>query len=307
MNIIYASNINSGGGKVLLETALSTNHFGAIKKLYIDSRCDIAFDNFPGLEVTRVKPGVLSRFLAQFNLKTLCSKTKVDQVIFFGNLPPFLKINAKCSIFLQNAYLLKTTPLPKRIWPKVRTVFERILFYRFIDKDMQLMVQTTWMQKMLKKESNFHAELIDLLPQLPTLRVDEKVFDLIAITGPELHKNQKLLLASLKKIDLELSICIVSPSKVFIDNKKISLTHYKRIERVVLIKLLASSSSVIVLSEFESLCLPLYEGKHFGLKILAPKKDYITDHVLPDFEIEELTPEHVNKSIKKFIKSLGRG
>lgn len=307
MKIIYATNINSGGGQVLLEAALIQKYFGQITRAYVDSRCAIDFKVFQNLEVIKVKPNILSRYMAQKDLQKFCKQYSVDQVVFFGNLPPFLKIKSKISIFFQNAYLLKSSPLPKNIKLKIRTIFERLLFYFFIDKKMKLMVQTPWMQTKLQEESKLSSTLVHLLPDFPEIVSNDKQFDLIAITGPESHKNQDLLIHFLKGSNQHFSICLISPSNISIENRSIHISHYKKVKRNDLFQLLSKSRALIVLSSFESLCLPLYEAKHFGLKLISPIKGYITDNIFPDFPIKELNTKEINKSVEGYLKNVKRG
>ena len=90
---VNASNINSGGGKVILNDLISaTKYFNHINfKIFIDSRFNIGEIQLSNISFIRIKKK--QRFLVCFYIERQTNSD--DIVIYLTNIPPIIKmINA---------------------------------------------------------------------------------------------------------------------------------------------------------------------------------------------------------------------
>jgi len=301
-------NINSGGGQVLLDAVIKNKDFGEVTKLFIDERSKSKYE---GIEVHKIKPSLWSRYAAEYELQKYCRSNPNQQVLFFGNLPPVFKISANCSLFLQNAYLLKTINLPKPIKQKIRYIYERAIFYTFTKKRInEVFVQTKWMKENLKtayKGLISVKKVYPILPKTPDFKQEIKDPKILVITGPEPHKNLNKLKEALETIRENITIRVVTSSPIHLKNPRINLEVIQSASRVEIFELYNSSTHLVALSDFESFCLPLYEAKHFKLKIIAPIKGYITKEVYPDYIIENILPIEIAKTLVQAIYEFKTG
>ena len=275
--ILYAPNINSGGGLVLLNTVIEDEVFGKVTTLFIDSRCPINNIDLKYIEIIKVEPTIWNRLKAEVALKNI-AKIKNEVIMCFGNLPPVVRHKNKTFVFLQNAYLLKNLPLPKNIKLRIRTIYERFILYYFSKNADEFIVQTNWMKESLQKFCKIKIityPLIPKLPELPHLKTKTRKFDILAITGAEEHKNLDLLISLLESYNKIIKVFIICPKEIKITNKKIELIQHKNLPREELYKTYQNSKYLITLSSFESFCLPIYEAYHFGTKNIVLNDFYI--------------------------------
>ncbi len=276
--ILYAPNINSGGGLVLLNTVIEDEVFGKVSSLFIDSRCPIK-EEFKGIDIIKFEPNILSRLKAELVLKKIAKKSNED-IVCFGNLPPIFKHQNKTKVFLQNAYLLKNIPLPTKLKLKLRTIYERFILYFFSVNVDEFMVQTNWMKESLEKFCDINISITPILPKFPLFNEDKNLkrkFDLLAITGSEEHKNLDLLLSLLENYKSKVNVCIVCPEAIQINNKNINLTQFTGLSREEIFEVYQSSKYLMTLSKFESFCLPIFEASHFGTKNIVLNEFFIDD------------------------------
>ncbi|MEH0860064.1 hypothetical protein [Halobacteriovorax sp. DPLXC-1] len=294
--ILYAPNINSGGGLVLLNTVIEDEVFGKVSTIFVDSRCQLKAE-FINLDVIRVKPTVFARLRAELTLKNIVSNTN-EEILCFGNLPPLIKHQNKTSVFLQNAYLLQDLPLPKNIKLKIRTIYERFVLYFFNKNTDQIIVQTDWMKKSLEKFCDTKIIVHPFYPNLPSFSEKEgsiREFDLLAITGSEEHKNLDLLITFLERYKSNIKVCIICPEKINISNPKVKLTQYFSLSREEIFKIYQNSKYLITLSKFESLCLPIFEAHHFQTKNIVLNDFFIDDKSVIYKKIEDIFTLRLNQ------------
>ena len=115
--IIYTVNIHTSKGKVLLDELILNQRFGKITAAFLDARyvlpCEVDFPVF----TSRSK--IWERFKSELSLhrflktQNLTSELAREQVLFFGNIPPFFKPRVTSLLYLQNCFLTRQVPLPK--------------------------------------------------------------------------------------------------------------------------------------------------------------------------------------------------
>lgn len=310
--IIYAVNVHTGGGGVLLDELLTGKPFGPVTALFHDKR----YVSPPRLEQTvdmfSINNTLYSRVSAEFDLKRYCDLYPDIPVLFFGNLPP-VSFKPKFSIlYLQNCFLLPKVALQSNsLKVKFRLLIEKMVLRLFRHNIDQVWVQTKWMAEITLKL--FSKNCIHVKPFLPTLPTpnfrtsDEKLYDLIAVTGKAKHKNLDILLAAIKivdeKIEKHVSVLIVLDSKDplttgFFSYKNISLKIMNNLKRQELFDAYEKSRVALITSSLESFCLPLYEAIHFRLKLVAIRRPYSSEVSAPNIiYYDDNTPQSLARAI----------
>ncbi|MBC7428158.1 MAG: glycosyltransferase [Bacteriovorax sp.] len=298
--IIYATSIHSGGGKVLLDHLLDKEIFGKITHLVCDERYNLSSINLTQMQVSRIKPSLFNRWKAEFLLKKLSQKYPMEDILCFSNLPPAFKLKSNVILYLQNALLLpKSKIIADSLKSYLRLSYEKLWLYLFINHVDQIWVQTEWMKNSLTK---FHKPVFlkPFLPFFPEAKPKvEKKYDFITISGNAKHKQLNELLIEWDKFPIvgpSLLVVTEKPNKkilntiVNLKNNNIKIVY--NVSRETIFELYQEAKVLIVTSQIESFCLPIYEAKNYKLKVLAPKKAfaqeapvdrYISTPNAPDF------------------------
>jgi glycosyltransferase involved in cell wall biosynthesis len=279
--IIYAVNVHTGGGKVLLDELIAYNTFGPVTHLFVDSRYKNPLLASGNIRVTLVAPNILARFRAEKQMQEIAAQSPQEEVLFFGNLPPLQPIKNKAILYLQSCFLLARVPMPKdsrKLY--LRTLFERLWLRLGIKNINEVWVQTKWMQELVRSQfPSVKVAVKPFCPTLPKIEQVEKLFDFISVTSFSRHKNLPTLMNALTLLDEQLSTPVnfllvldgenrLSPTQVF-GFKNINLNVETKVTRDQLAKLYAQTKTCIVTSSLESFCLPLYEAAFYKLNILA--------------------------------------
>lgn len=286
--IVFAVNIHTGGGKILLDELIASERFGPISHLFLDKR--YINPNLPSHITVNSYPATFwSRFKAQLDLFRLVKSGRLDKdevTLFFGNLPPIFYLGTPAILYLQNCFLLDGVPLPKdSLKETLRNFLERWLLKAFRGNFQEIWVQNSWMFDLTKK--NFPEKQIRKKPFLPALPAPKKLvklYDFISVTSLSEHKNFKFLLQAFGLLDQKLSrsinvlIVLDGSSKTLFEPipyfKNIVLEIKVRPTREEIFHFYQSSITSIVTSSFESYCLPLYEALHFQISVICPTQGY---------------------------------
>jgi glycosyltransferase involved in cell wall biosynthesis len=309
--ILFAVNVSSGGGKVLLDTLLETKNFGEVAVLFKDERYQIpeVCHNSISLVIS-VPPTLMMRWKAELKLQRVAKDFPDLEIVSFGNLPPMLKHKNKVNVYLQNAFLLPNLLFPRSGLKSIlRNIYERTLWLLFKKNIDEIWVQSRWMY------NNCYPHIpCKIMPFLPYLEyVDSsklnRDIDYLMVTSLDGHKNlnyflEKLL--ELKSLD-KLSFCLV----VSIDLSKSSRTrelinicrerwpefiHFNEISRTELINVYKRSRCLINSSDVESFCLPIHEALKLGCKVWCLNREF-------SLEIPEVKR---HKDIKSLVESIGQ-
>lgn len=278
--ILFAINISNGGGRILLDELLLSERYGKIKTAFLDSRYKIPQKISPMIKIIKVKPTLTSRFIAEIKLWILEKKFTDINILFFGNLPPIFKMQNKTTLYLQNAFLLRSTPiLNDSLKLFLRYIYEVITLRTFITNIDEIWVQTNWMVEKVKKDFDTRCRIevfyppIDIQPKLCN-------FDFVLQTGSLKHKNFQLFYNTIMKSDLwnEIKIAIIcaGTSKEIDDSidklrnkKNLKLEIFSNISHEDALDVLARSKYLMTLSLLESLSLPIYEANELNKNIVC--------------------------------------
>lgn len=285
--IIYAINLHAGGGKVLLDTVLNENLFSPLEAIFIDERYPLPKKLPPSVSVIKVRPTIFGRLAAEFQLHSLIKKMnlKNSSVLFFGNLPPFVRADLKSFLYLQNCYLTGEAPLPKdSLKQTLRLTVEKWILRFFSQNVDEIWVQTPWMKQLSEKIfPKLPTKIHLILPKFPEVQVKEKKYKFISISSFSTHKRLSFFIEALKLLDRDLKqninvaiILDVAIPGTFapVDFKHITLTVKYKISREEVATTLLESETFVATSLYESLYLPLYEAAQYKLNLIAPDCGY---------------------------------
>ncbi len=303
--IIYATNIHAGGGKILLDEVLKNQKLGPISAVFIDVRYQLPSTvDLSTISVFRIKPRLISRWNAELKLKKYAAQYPNEQVLCFGNLPPFFRLKNHVLLFLQNAFLLSVIPIPKdKIQVFLRYTYERIWLRLFAKNIDQVLVQTKWMLKNLPMNLKPKAKVQVILPSLPQPEPIAKKYLFISVTGSEKHKNLSSLLQALNQTDLQNHRVAIITAAPYLNTQSKNIDFFSNISRAELYKLYQQSKCLIMTSEIESFCLPLYEAKHFGLDIIATDAEFTKEATSTSYLVPKISVNALKDAILLYIKS----
>ena len=317
--IINASNMHSGGGKTMLVDVLD-----AVKKMkhinftvYVDERFNennFCFDNIQFIKYKKYQRVFIIR-----DIQKLVEEK--DLIIYFGNIPPFIRHSTKTILFQSNRLLIENYPLSKYpLKTRFRLYLEKFLVRLYINKVDEIIVQSLTMKDILKsfRINKFRGE-IKVIP----FKNHEKLLNkaslkesesFLYVASLEPHKNHKNLLKAWKLLASEsirpkLYLTIDDDSfkneynfiKTYIDENKLNVVIKPRLERYALLEYFTKVSALIYPSVFESYGLPLVEAKKFNLPIIASELDYVRDLIDPNESFDPYSPRSISRSVKRFL------
>jgi glycosyltransferase involved in cell wall biosynthesis len=313
--IIDASNINSGGGKVLL--------LNLIKALPKSDRFFIAVgdkldckDIFGRNLIIKIIPNnIFCRILNQYQIYKMSNIS--ENILYFGNFPPLFKSYKNKIVFFQNRLIIDRPSLAKySIFEKIKINFQKLRLYIARKNADYYIVQTNSMQNLLRRFIKSDVE-IKVIPFFDAENISlnkNKKYDFIYVASGEPHKNHRnlikawellanegfypTLLLTINESDYNSLLNVINKS---IKNNNLKIFNVGSISTDLLYKYYCESQSLIYPSLVESFGLPLLEAQSLGLPILASELDYVRDLVCPS---ESFNPEsHISiaRAVSRFM------
>jgi len=320
MNIfVNASNIHTGGGKVILNDFISaTKYFDQINfKIYVDSRYNSTeFERRNvSFNITKKK----QRFLVCFEIEKQTHND--DIVIYLTNIPPIIRHKCKTVLVQSNRFVIDYFSLSGfSILTKIRINVEKFLF--FINKNNvdYIVVQSNSMSSVLQKKGVDKNKLLIIA----YMKIDEqeKITNVnhrrqnnifLYVSSDEPHKNHKNLIEAWCLLSEE----NIYPKLILTINKNTSLhsSIIKKVEKYGLnidfipnserkniLNLYKQSTALIFPSFLESYGLPLVEANHYKLPVIASELDYVRDILDPVETFDPNSAKSISRSLKRFLK-----
>ena len=320
--IIYAPNVNKGGGLILLDEILRCSKDIQVSGFF-DGRAKDLTKNIKWFKsYSLVQPNVLSRLAAEFSLWRLANKDKT--VICFHGLPPLLPSRAKVFVLLQNSLYIDDTKLnifPIRIG--LRIFFERLIGSLFRNRVDGYIVQTPSMHRKLKswlsknplspKDISIAISSFGAPIQKNSAIDHEKIWDFIYIADGSAHKNHERLFEAWRELaelgvrpTLAITLGLNDQSLLKkIDNIRnqfvvniVNIGYMKHDEVIVAYQ---KSKALIFPSISESLGLPLLEAKALDIPILASELDYVRDVCNPSQTFNPLSHTSIKLAVMRHL------
>lgn len=322
--ILYAPNINVGGGLVLLKNLLEIWPEEICTQTFLDKR---AYTDLSALassqKITWVKPKIISRLKAEISL---ASSAKVDDIIIcLNSLPPLFKSRGKIIVFIQNRNLIEKISLSSfKFRQAMRILLERWICYFFRKKVSQFIVQTDSFKQTLEEwyPSCFHAckPNVKVLPFMDFLEVskiqlqpeEEIFFDFIYVADGLAHKNHETLFEAwleLSKLGRFPSLLLTIPTtetELLLKVKKmqdegINILNFGQMPHGEIIQKYRQSRALIYPSLRESFGLPLIEASLLNIPILAGELDYVYDVCDPVTTFNPNSPKSIARAVERFL------
>lgn len=314
--LISAYNINSGGGKLLLDGLLHTLPENSVVSLFADARLkNTALETIaPGrIHVAYVKNGLLARIAAEYGMKRV--SREVDVHLCLGNLPPLFGSQGKVITYVHSRYLVdhsldRQIPLRKYLV----TQLERFWFRLRLRAPQVIWVQTPTMKELVEKKygEGLAVQVKAFLPELPGVERktgSEKSFIYVAAFDP--HKNHHILIeawARLKQEGIHPRLTLVFPQivpedfEIAVARNELNIELVANSGRDELYAAYARADCLIHPSLFESFGIVLVEAQKAGLDIIAPEADYVRDVVHPCETFDPRSAKSVARSVKRYLQ-----
>lgn len=287
---IEASQINVGGGKILLLDLLSYLHMHnrpcVVWLGYPAMKREID-DTFHGFFDTR-KTSPLETFVRYCRRRT--------SVLFFCSFPPLRRCSDSLT-YIHNLHLLK--PLKEIVLSegkKGRGLVRSLLSYCWmrwgIGNTPYVGCQTKYIQNAILGNLNTRAILLPFY-QFPQTEEKEKLYDFCYVALGAPHKNHERLLEAIQLLDArgkECSLVLTIPPNdtpelytkiqdLSLRLKNVKIINKGRISRSDVFELYAQTCFLVFPSCLETLGLPLIEAVSCGVKVLASDLEYAHDSV----------------------------
>lgn len=319
--VLYAPNVHTGGGFVLLRSILATYSGATPLTAFLDERAKDKLTLPENSLVSWVKPRATSRLKAEFDLRK--AATVSDRIVCFHGLPPLLPHTAEIVVFQQNRNYFGLNSLAQFSWKtRLRLSFERLVSKAFRHRVSSYIVQTPSMQRALTEWYAAPAAQLPMVTVFPFVeampapaRHDEPQmkWDFVYVADGEAHKNHLVLLEAWRLLadeGLFPSLALtLSPRDGLLKSEieETSLKHDLKIHDIGqlshkdVMALYAKSRALIFPSTSESFGLPLIEASHMGLPILASELDFVRDVCVPEHTFDPASPVSIARAVKRFL------
>ncbi len=319
--ILHAPNVHTGGGATLLNALLRSGGITLQTILLKDARMIVDADSATNVEMHIYQPTILSRFLAERDLRAKAGRD--DVVLAFGNLPPIFKLMSKTVLFLQNRYLVDPA-MPTgefSLAARTRIAIERLwLRSRLINVD-QIYVQTQSMALLVKKNMSRDAEILPFAVPLKGSAIadftsvpPEKLYDFIYVSSGEPHKNHDTLLDAWAllaetgvrpKLAVTLSAArnarLMQKINTMNENQGTDIFNLGVLKPQEVTSAYLKAHAMVFPSLGESFGLPLIEASNLGLPIVAGELDYVRDVIEPAETFDPNSPCSIARAIRRFL------
>jgi glycosyltransferase involved in cell wall biosynthesis len=324
--ILYAPNVHTGGGLVLLEGLLRDWPKNCGLTAFLDERARGQLRPGARMIVHWVRPEFRARLRAEISLPAASSENCT--VLCFHGLPPLLPIAGKVVIFLQNRLLLGFHPLSgHRLKTALRLTIERLICRVFRHRVSRYLVQTPSMARDLTRwygsaERGLTRPPITVLPFIdawPLVRqaADEPqqapTWDFVYVADGQAHKNHRTLFAAWQLLAEQglkprLALTLGPRDQLMIDamnelkrHTGAELHNLGHLPRDRVLALYQDARALIFPSTTESFGLPLVEAQHLGLPVLAPEADYVRDVCVPSQTFDPLSAVSIARAVRRFL------
>ena len=313
--IIIASDIHSGGGKVMLNDLLSA----ALKMnsinfyVMVDSRYDRELFSSENIFFTEI-----SKFQRIFYVNKMVGNlvNKEDVIINISDLPTFCRY--KCTIvqYVMNRYFIDDYPTTGlRIIVRLRLAIEKIAFSLYLKNADHIFVQNLVMKDLLLN-LGYSQNMIRVIP---FKNVDKVKFNgqkleesFIYVASGEIYKNHLNLISAwsiLAEENIYPSLFLtIDDSTTLYNEISIQIQKYNlkifiksNLARDELLSYYGQVSALIYPSFFECFGIPLVEASNYNLPVIASELDYVRDLIDPVETFDPNSPRSIARAVKRFI------
>ncbi|WP_447922497.1 glycosyltransferase [Achromobacter aegrifaciens] len=300
--VLYAPNVHTGGGFVLLQALLAAWPRNAPLRLFLDARVQGRLSLPDGAWVHWVQPRALARLAGEFAARRAAPEGAV--FFCFHGLPPVLPSRARVVVFLQNRNYLGGVELSQfPLKTRLRLMFERSIGRVFRHRVAEYIVQTPTMRRAVLEwfGSRGKTPPVRVAPFVGDMAEQDAVplekplrqWDFVYVADGVAHKNHRRLVEAWRMLaedGLHPSLVLtLGPRDALLADELLAVAarHGLRIEnqgeltREGVARLYAQAGALVFPSFGESFGLPLIEAAKAGLPIVASELDYVRDVCVP--------------------------
>lgn len=323
--VIFAPNIRTGGGLVLLRALLEAHWPLAERCAFLDRRACADLATVEGrFAIEWVESGVVGRMRAEHQLAR--RSRPEDIVLCFHNLPPLFPVRGEVICYVQNAYVIGGL-VSKRMTlrSRLRTMLERVIARRFRHRCSQFVVQTPTMHDRLVGWLGSGRQPIHILPIAPpiwepfaeddsgSVRLGDVRADFLFVSDGQPHKNHQRLFAAWQLLaewglypTLIVTLDPVRDGALHaqvsaLADRGLAIENVGAIPRRSVLRLYRQAEALIFPSLGESFGNPLFEAQALGVPILAPELDYVRDVCDPQETFDALSPRSIARAVQRFL------
>ena len=313
--VIIASDIHTGGGKVVLNDFLNAAKQMLSINFYV--LVDERF-NLEGFNSNNISFEKISKTQRIFYVNKVVSEIVniEDVIINISGLPYFKRYPCSKVQFIMNRYFIENYPtvgLPLLV--RLRLAFQKVAFSYFLKYTDYIFVQNSVMRDLLLK-LGFKNDIIEVIPYKNIDKVifqDQKIKEsFLYVASEEVHKNHLNLVKAWIRMSEEniyptLYLTIDDKTelykKILIDIQKFNLriNVLSNIPREELLKYYDKVSALIYPSYFECFGIPLIEAKNHNLPVIASELDYVRDFVNPVESFDPHSPKSISRAVRRFL------
>ncbi len=321
--ILYAPNVHTGGGYVLLRGLLLAWPGGQPLTAFLDERARGQLPLGDGVSTRWVRPSVLSRWQAERALRAASGMQTT--VLCFHGLPPLLPNAGRVVLFQQNRLYLGRTPLSQfGLKTAVRLGFGQFVNRIFRSRVTRYLVQTPSMARELthwygKPPRGLACAPVQVLPfvdgwpEPPGAAPGIPRWDFIYVSHGESHKNHRNLLAAWQLLaergltpSLALTLGprdqgVIDMAEALRQSTGAAVHNLGHLPREQVLRLYVNARALIYASTSESFGLPLIEARRLGLPVLAPEADYVRDVCIPAETFDPMSPVSIARAVQRFL------
>jgi len=314
MNII-APNIKNGGGKELLEYLLEH-----LDQMYKEIMVTVYIDkSLSYIQNTKNRKVIVLE--SAFEKISLFMK-KIDNALYFGNLPPLLK-SKNSVVYFHNLYLLMNLKTLSASSLKffIKYFLQQIYIKKFVSNVDIVACQNNFIKNKFVKKYNFqNVEILPFFRLCDKKKYDfkDKKYDFCYISLAHPHKNHFLLLDALellskKQIKVRIALTIESDKQDLIDKiTKINSYGVVKIDNLGVLskdcvcKVYSESKCLVFPSTEETFGLGLIEATYMNLDVIAADLKYVYQAVEPSMVFNPYSARMCADIMEKYLKGTSK-
>ncbi|MDR7271855.1 glycosyltransferase involved in cell wall biosynthesis [Pelomonas saccharophila] len=313
--ILYAPNVHTGGGLVLLQELLDAWPSQAALVAWLDGRARAQLRLPAGADVQWVQPTLASRWRAEVGLAATVGRHR--RVLCFHGLPPLLARPAATLLYLQNRNYLGGVPLHEYGWKvRLRNRVEQWISRWWRSRVDCYYVQSPTMARALRAwwpQAPQRMLPLTARPSEPAPAAPLKRWDFVYVADGQPHKNHRRLvdawrLLAAKGIKPSLALTLTERDAVLREAllataraEGLNIQNLPPMKHAEVQQLYADARALVFPSLGESFGLPLVEAAAAGLPVIAGERDFVRDICTPVETFDPESPISIARAVRRFL------
>jgi len=313
--LLYAPNVHTGGGLVLLQELLDAWPPQAPLLAWLDRRAQPLLRLPADADVRWVVPTLASRWRAEVDLAR--SSGPGQRVLCFHGLPPLLARPGATLLYLQNLNYLGGVPLHEYGWKvRLRNRAEQWISRWWRSRVDCYYVQSPTMARALRAWwPEAPQRMLPLTPRLPESApaMPVKRWDFVYVADGQPHKNHRRLLDAWRLLAAQglspsLALTLTARDAPLRDTvlaaaqaQGLAIENLPPMSHAEVQQLYGDARAMIFPSLGESFGLPLIEAAKAGLPVLAGERDFVRDICVPVETFDPESPISIARAVRRFL------